>query len=218
MIPPNLMTNSANNPCRELAIQHLTQLRLIPWASPSNLYLTRLPSSNGAWYAGLVLSGVFMSFSVACDDTGLAWRRACFSSRDEAIARCLPYEAHYEPIKYVYIREQLEYDSHDTLFILSCLELVGGSEVAYLRSTRNSFRDTVNLSSSRPVGALCHMQSFLGSKIILDGAICSQVDGMTGEAKLEMCNLDALLALNHQQRPFRTTNAGKAYHNTTNGV
>jgi hypothetical protein len=38
-----------------------------------------------------------------------------YASWDEATARCLPCEAHYEPIKYVYIRNKLEYDSHDTL-------------------------------------------------------------------------------------------------------
>jgi len=66
-----------------------------------------------------------MFFSVACDDTGVQLGVGhVFSLWDEAIARCLPCEAHYEPIKYVYIRNKLEYDSHDTLFPIlsvSCL-------------------------------------------------------------------------------------------------
>lgn len=95
---------------------------------------------------------------------GSAWRRACFSSWDEAIARRLPCEAYYEPIKYVYIREKLEYDSHDTLFILSCLELLCKSEVACERSARNLFHDTVYLSSSRLVSLLRLTQSFLVKK------------------------------------------------------
>ena len=109
--------NSANDPCRELAIQHLTQLRLISRTSLSSLRFTRLLTSNGAWCARLVSFGVLMFFSVACDDTGVQLGVGhVFSLWDEAIARYLPCEAYYEPIKYVYIRNKLEYDSHDTLF------------------------------------------------------------------------------------------------------
>ena len=57
-----------------------------------------------------------MFFSVACDDMGVSLASGMFSSWDEAIARCLPCEAYYELIKYVYIRNKLEDDSHDTLF------------------------------------------------------------------------------------------------------